>query len=100
MLIVAGEIESDPAQREAAVAAAREVMEARRARPAVAATSSAPTSRTPGRFRIFEEWESQAALDAHFTTPHMAAFQARVARLGVKGMQIQKYQVASVGPLR
>jgi hypothetical protein len=30
----------------------------------------------------------------------MAAFQGRVAGLGVKGMSIKKYEVAAVGPLR
>jgi quinol monooxygenase YgiN len=28
-----------------------------------------------GLFRIFEEWESQQALDAHFVSPHMATSQ-------------------------
>ena len=27
-----------------------------------------------GRFRIFEEWDSQEALTEHFGTPHFAAF--------------------------
>jgi hypothetical protein len=30
----------------------------------------------------------------------MATFQGRVAGLGVRGMRIRKYEVASVGPLR
>jgi quinol monooxygenase YgiN len=53
-----------------------------------------------GRFRVFEEWESQAALDAHFASPHMAAFQAAVGGLGVKRVAIQRYEVSSVGPVR
>ena len=30
----------------------------------------------PGAMRITERWASQAALSAHFQTPHMATFQA------------------------
>ena len=30
----------------------------------------------PGALRITERWTSQVALEAHFATPHMAAFQA------------------------
>ncbi|MCZ0944901.1 MAG: putative quinol monooxygenase, partial [Gammaproteobacteria bacterium] len=30
----------------------------------------------PGAIRITERWTTQAALQAHFATPHMAAFQA------------------------
>ncbi len=30
----------------------------------------------PGALRVTERWASQAALSAHFQTPHMATFQA------------------------
>lgn len=100
MLIVAGEIEIDPDRREEAIDAAREMMEATRREAGCLAYTFSADLADPGRFRIFEEWESQAALDAHFATPHMAAFQGRVAGLGVRGMRIRKYEVASVGPLR
>ena len=100
MLIVAGEIEIDPLHREPAIAAALEMMEATRREPGCISYSFSADLAHAGRFRIFEEWESQAALDLHFGSPHMAAFQARVAGLGVKGMNVKKYDVASVGPLR
>lgn len=100
MLIVAGEIEIDPARREEAIDAARDMMAATQREDGCRAYVFSADLTEPGRFRIFEEWESQAALDAHFTAPHMATFQARIAGLGVRGMRIQKYQVASVGPLR
>ena len=100
MLIVAGEIEIDPAKREQAIAAAHEMMEATRREPGCRSYVFSAELSGAGRFRIFEAWESQAALDAHFATPHMADFQAKVAGLGVRGMRIQKYEIARVGPLR
>jgi quinol monooxygenase YgiN len=100
VLIVAGEIEIDPARREDAIAAAREMMDATRREPGCTAYVFSADLADPGRFRIFEEWESQAALDAHFAAPHMAAFQGRIGALGVRGMRIQKYEVARAGPLR
>lgn len=100
MLIVAGEIEIDPAHRERAIAAALEMMEATRREPGCISYTFSGDLAYAGRFRIFEEWQSQADLDLHFASPHMAAFQRRVAELGVKGMKVQKYQVASVGPVR
>lgn len=54
----------------------------------------------PGRFRIFEEWESEEALRAHFASPHMARVQKAVGGLGVREMAVQRYEVAKVGPLR
>jgi quinol monooxygenase YgiN len=100
MLVVAGEIEIDPAKREAAVAAARAVMDATRREAGCISYVFSADLAEPGRFRIFEEWQSQGALDAHFATPHMAAFQSALAGLGVRSMRIQKYEIASVGPLR
>jgi quinol monooxygenase YgiN len=100
MLIVAGEIEIDPAKREEAIAAARQVMDATRREPGCISYTFSADLAEPGRFRIFEEWESQAALDAHFAAPHMAAFSAQVGGLGVRAMRIQKYEIAKVGPLR
>lgn len=43
----------------------------------------------PGLLRIIERWTDDAALDAHFRTPHMAVFSqvmgaARIAAMSVK----------------
>ena len=100
MLVIAGRIEIDPVNRDGAIAAAREMMEESHKEPGCISYAFSADLSDPGCFRIFEEWESQEALDAHFAAPHMAAFQAKVGGLGVKSMHVQKYQVSSVGPLR
>lgn len=100
MLVIAGEIEIDPAQRDAAIAAALRMMEETRREAGCISYTFTGDFADAGRFRVFEEWESQAALDAHFASPHMAAFQAAVGGLGVKRVAIQRYEVSSVGPLR
>jgi quinol monooxygenase YgiN len=100
MIVIAGHVALDPAQHEKAVAAAREMMrETRRERGCISYTFSADLEE-PGRFRIFEEWESDEALRAHFTAPHMASFQKAVGGLGVREMKVQRYEVSKVGPLR
>jgi quinol monooxygenase YgiN len=100
MLVIAGHIRLDPAKREDALRAALAVMEAtRREAGCVSYTFSADLA-DAGKFWIFEEWESPAALAAHFQAPHMAAFQKAVGGLGVREMAIQRYEVSSVGPLR
>ena len=100
MIVIAGEIEIDPAKRDAGVAAALRVMEATRQEAGCISYTFSGDLVEAGRFRIFEEWESQAVLEAHFKTPHMAAFQAAIGGLGVKRVAIQRYEVSSVGPLR
>jgi quinol monooxygenase YgiN len=100
MFVIAGEIEIDPAQREAAVTAALRMMEETRKEAGCISYSFSGDLAEGGLFRIFEEWESQQALDAHFASPHMATFQTTVGGLGVRRMTIKRYEVSSVGPLR
>lgn len=100
MIVIAGEIQIDPAHRDAAIAAAVRMMGATRRESGCISYTFSADLEDAGRFRIFEEWESQEALHAHFAAPHMAEFQKTVAGLGVRGMAIQRYEVSSVGPLR
>lgn len=100
MIVIAGEIQIDPGKRDAAIAAAVRMMEATRRESGCISYTFSADLQDAGRFRIFEEWESQEALHAHFVAPHMAEFQKTVAGLGVRGMAIQRYEVSSVGPLR
>ena len=100
MLVIAGVITLDAAKREQAIAAASVMMSETRKEAGCISYAFSADLEDPGSFRIFEEWESQDALDAHFATPHMATFQCNVGGLGVTEMAVQKYQIASVGPIR
>lgn len=53
----------------------------------------------PTRLHIVEKWRDQAALVAHFATPHMAAFQAAIGGSGVEVTEVLKYQADEGGPL-
>lgn len=99
MLVIAGTISIDPEQREPAIAAALEIMTETHKEPGCISYTFSSSLSDPGTFQIFEEWESQEALDAHFKAPHMAKFQAQMGGLGVRGMKVQRYEIASVGPL-
>ncbi|MEM7322214.1 MAG: putative quinol monooxygenase [Actinomycetota bacterium] len=99
MIIVAGHIRLDPANREAAIAAASEMM-AETAKEAGCVTYVFSASfDEPGLFHLFEEWESQDHLDAHFAAPHMATFQSAMAGFGVSERSINKYSAADKAPL-
>ena len=99
MLVIAGHVRIDPTNHNEAVAAAIDVMTATAEEAGcISYTFSADLS-DRSKFHIFEEWESQDALDAHFKTPHMAVFQGKFGALGVSEMALQRYEVASVGPL-
>lgn len=100
MLVIAGLIRIDPARREEAIRAAVEMQEATREEEGCISYTFSADLADAGVFRIFEEWKSPEALGVHFRSPHMAKFQAAVAGLGVKEMKVQRYEIASVGPLR
>ena len=51
------------------------------------------------RFRVYEEWESEEALAAHFKTPHMAEFQKALSGFRILNRQIVKYEVNVVKAL-
>jgi quinol monooxygenase YgiN len=99
MLVIAGHIRIDPSKREAAIAAAVDVMEATRREKGCLAYTFSADLHDEGLMHIFEEWESQDALDAHFKSPHMATFQKAIPGLGLKEMKIRRYEVSSAGPL-
>ena len=100
MLVIAGHIRLDPAKREAVIAAARDVMRDTRLETGCISYTLSSDVEDQGLFHIFEEWESAEALGAHFKAPHMARFQAAAAGFGIKEMKLQRYEVASVSPMR
>ena len=97
MIVIAGTITIDPAKRDDAFAAAKVIMEETHKEPGNVAYAFSADLEDDGVVHIFEEWESQDALDFHFKTPHMAEFQGKMEGLGVKDMKLKKYEVASTG---
>ena len=45
----------------------------------------------PDLVRIIELWRDDAALAAHFATPHMAAFNAALAKVALAGASVKSY---------
>jgi quinol monooxygenase YgiN len=100
MIVISGHFVLDPSKHEQAIAAAREMMsETRKEKGCISYTFTAELDE-PGRFRVFEEWESETALAAHFQTPHMAQLQKAMGGLGVRDVKVQRYEVTKVGPVR
>ena len=49
----------------------------------------------PGLIRVYEAWRDQAALDAHFKSPHMATWRAAWPSFGVSDRKLFAYETAS-----
>ncbi len=99
MIVIAGSLIIDPAQRDAAAAAAAEMMEATLQEVGCHAYQFSFAVDDASKVCIFEEWEDQDALDAHFATPHMATFRASSGGFITGRGTITKYEIASSGPL-
>lgn len=53
----------------------------------------------PSMLHIVERWKDDAALATHFATPHMAEFQAALAKLDIEITELKKYQSDDGQPL-
>ncbi|WP_170788628.1 putative quinol monooxygenase [Ruegeria lacuscaerulensis] len=83
MLVVTGVVEVAPEGVEKAAKAAQEMVSETVQEMGCIVYEFSQILGHPNLFRVYEEWESQAALEAHFATTHMAAFRAALAEVGV-----------------
>lgn len=47
----------------------------------------------PNAYRVVEIWQDMAALEYHFTTPHMAAFNKAIVALSPQKLSIKVYEL-------
>jgi quinol monooxygenase YgiN len=99
MLIVTGEIEIDPADVETVRAAAIVMMDETGKEAGCRFYRFYQDLGHPGKIRVYEEWESQAHLDAHMATPHMADWRRALSGVTVKSRRIHVLTGASVHDL-
>lgn len=51
------------------------------------------------RIRVYEEWTDRAALEAHFTAPHMAAFREALTKIRVQSRELKTIENGVHTPL-
>jgi len=94
-LVIAGTIRVPPERLDAFRPHMIAMLEASRAEDGCLGYSYAEDVAEPGLIRVFEAWRDQAALDAHFQTPHLAAWRAAWPEFGVSDRRLIAYEVAS-----
>ena len=94
-LIIAGTVRVPPENLERFKPHMQAMLAASRAEDGCITYSYAEDVAEPGLVRIFEAWRDQAALDAHFTTPHMAAWRAQWPEFGVSDRRLALYEIAA-----
>ena len=94
-LIIAGTIDAEPSELDDLMPHLVEMMTATHTEPGCVEYSFTRDELVPGRIRLFEKWESDDALAAHFASPHMAAFRSATAGFADFGRRLSKYDIAS-----
>ncbi len=100
MVIVGGAVRIDPATREAWMDHAEAMIAASRAEDGCRTYAFAFDVLDPNLVRIYEEWESRAHLEAHFATPHMAAWRDALDTIGgILSRDVRIYEADAGTPL-
>ena len=99
MIIIAGTVDVDPARRDLALEAGCPHMRATRAQKGCVDYVWSADLLTPGRIYVFERWESEDDLRAHFEGPHYLAMRNTMASFGLVAADVLKYRMAIAEPV-
>jgi quinol monooxygenase YgiN len=99
MLIVLAKAQVGEGAMAAATAAIADMVAASNAEEGCIAYAFTQDVLQPGVIHIVEKWTDDAALAAHFATPHMAAFGAAIDGLDFKVVEAIKYHADEGAPV-
>jgi quinol monooxygenase YgiN len=99
MIIVAGTFRVPEDRIEALLPVALATIAGTRAEPGCLAYSYAMDVADRGLWRVYEEWESRAALEAHFRRPHMGPWRSKLAEIGATGRSLRIYEAGPGEPI-
>ncbi|WP_279481907.1 putative quinol monooxygenase [Aureimonas sp. SK2] len=98
MIVVAGTLRLTPEGLASLREVARATVTTTNAEAGCIVYSFADDLNEPGLIRIYEEWESREALDAHGRAPHMTVWRDALKTVEVKGLDLKLIETASVEP--
>jgi quinol monooxygenase YgiN len=93
MLIVLGDTYTQIPRRQRVLELMTATQERARAEPGCISYAFAETLDDPGHFAIVQQWESQAALDAHYRSAAFIDYQAQIGELTVRDSDLRIYRV-------
>ena len=93
MIVIAGSVPIRPDARADAVHAALAMARATQAESGCISYRFSADLADPNTFLVFEEWASEEALAAHFTSPHMRTFREQIPRFVAGPPHLFRYAV-------
>jgi len=98
-IVIAAQIDLDPAQREAALKSAKPHIDAALEQDGCIAYDWSADGNNPARVNVFEEWESEEALASHFSGQAYAGMRDHIGTFGLTNAVSKKYRVDAEGPV-
>jgi quinol monooxygenase YgiN len=99
MIIVTGRVRVHADQRDAAILAAEGMRKHTIDEPGCVDYRFWSATDDHDAILLFEQWEEQAALEAHLAAPHMAAFLAQIGAAVDGTLEVTRFEVSNHGPL-
>ena len=99
MIVIAGTIPVKPECKEEAYKLASLLEQETRKEPGCLMYTFYADQTDPNLFFIFEEWDSEEALQKHFQTEHMKQFLQQAPNLLAGKVSAKKYTVTAASPL-
>ena len=98
-IVIAAQIDLDPSQRSDALSLAKPHIAAALAPPGCLAYDWSADGNDPARVNVFEEWESEAALAAHFAGQAYAGMRDHIGTFVLTGAVSRKYRLDAESPV-
>jgi quinol monooxygenase YgiN len=92
-IVISAQIDLDPAKREEALRTAQPWIDGALSQPGCIHYDWSADVNNPSRVNVFEEWESEASLAAHFAGPQYAGMLGHIGQSGLIGAVSRKYRV-------
>lgn len=98
-VLISAQIDVEPAGRDQALRTGQPWIDGALAQPGCIHYDWSADLNDPQRINVFEEWESEEALAAHFAGPQYAGMLAHIGASGLIGSTSRKYRVDAEGPV-
>ena len=96
-IVISAQIDLEPAGRDAALKSAQPWIDGALAQPGCIHYDWSADLNAPSRINVFEEWENEESLAAHFAGPQYAGMRAHIGQSGLLNAVSRKYRVDAEG---
>ena len=98
-IVISAQIDVEPAGRDQALKAAQPWIDGALSQAGCIHYDWSADLTNPSRINVFEEWESEDSLAAHFAGPQYAGMLAHIGQSGLQNAVSRKYRVDAEAPV-